>query len=82
MKPLIYSANRTSGFETSKYVVKYGEDETDPMTGDWCGVVYQKRTNGLVKEVFRATNTVLLEYACGDSPDAMLIATLALFLSK
>jgi len=82
MKPNIYTSTDNSGFETPKYRVYYGPDEIDLLTEEFCGVVYQKKSNGLEKEVFRANNSKLLEYACGNSPEAMLIATLALYLSK
>lgn len=82
MKPNIYTSGDYSGFETSKYRVYYGYEEADLLTEEWCGVVYLKKSSGLEKEVFRANNSKLLEHACGDSPEAMLIATLALYLSK
>ena len=77
MRPYILSGNREVLIDTPKVKMYYGERETDPLTGDYCFVVYK---NG--KEVFRKTNSELLDVACGESPEAMLIAGLSLFLSK
>lgn len=81
MKPNIYISGDYAGFETPKIKAYYGYEEIDPRSEEWCMVIYQKRTNGM-KEVFRKTNSELLDVACGDSPEAMLLAGLALYLSK
>lgn len=80
MKPIIYSANNHAAI-TGKISCYYGPEETDPLTGDWMFVVW-KNTVGSQKEVFRVSNTELLDVACGNSPSDMLIAGLALYLSK
>lgn len=77
MKPNIYSTGDYCGFESGKVKVYYGHEQIDGTTEEWCFVVWK---NG--KEVARYTNSQLLDIACGDSPKAMLIAGLALYLGK
>lgn len=78
MKPIIYNGRNFCSIITAKYTAYYGKDEVDPITQDWCMTV--KKND---KEVFRASNELLLEVAAGESPVDMLVAGLALyFLSK
>lgn len=78
MRPHIYSANREVLIEAApRFRAYYGEEQIDELTGDYCFVVWK---NG--KEVFRRTNTDLLDVACGESPEAMLIAGMALYLAR
>jgi hypothetical protein len=82
MKPIVYKTRDSAAINSGKMAVYYGEQETDPMTNEWCGVVFKNGTNGLQKEVFRATNSQLLEVSAGESPTDMLVATLALYLAR
>lgn len=77
MRPNIFDTNKSAGFATPKFEVYYGPKETDPETGDWCMTI---KKNG--KEVFRVPNSDLLLVANGEGPKDMLIAGLALYLSK
>ena len=77
MIPNNFIASDYCGFDGDKISVYYGYEETDELTGDWCFTV---KKNG--KEVFRATNERLLALAGNESPEAMLIAGLSLYLNK
>lgn len=77
MIPNVYSAGDYAGFDSPKIRAYYGYEQVDEQTEEWCFCVWK---NG--KEVFRKTNSELLNVACGESPEAMLIAGLSLFLSK
>jgi len=81
MKPVIYDHSTYSSILGGKLSAYYGQDETDERTGDWCAVIWKEGLNGK-KEVFRATNTELLEVASGNKPLDMLVAALALYLNK
>lgn len=76
-RPDVYSASDYAGIETPRFKAYYGYEETDPTTDEWCFVVWK---NG--KEVFRERNTRLLQIANGEGPVDMLLAGLALYLSK
>lgn len=76
-RPDIYVASDYAGIETPRFKAYYGYEEVDPHTDEWCFVVWKND-----KEVFRVRNTQLLDAACGDGPKDMLIAGLALYLSK
>jgi len=82
MKPIIYSARDHAAINADKITCYYGPLETDPKTGDWCFCVYKNYLGGSPKEVFRATNEQLLDVAAGEKPSDLLIAGLALYLSK
>lgn len=77
MRPSIFDTNKSAGFTSGKIDVYYGPEETDPDTGDWCVVV---KKNG--KEVLRVPNSELLLVANGEGPKDMLIAGLAIYLSR
>lgn len=77
MKPYIAYTNRSAEIENGKYRVYYGENETDPRTHDYCMVIWKND-----KEVFRKTNEQLLEIANGEGLKDLIIAGLALYLSK
>ncbi len=81
MKPIVYKSNTSASINSGKLSVYYGPNEIDPNTEEWAGVVW-KNSLGQQKEVFRANNSALLEISAGESPTDMLIATLALYLSK
>lgn len=70
-----------ASMETDKIRCYYGSKERDPLTSDWCFVVWKKSIGG-EKEVFRATNEQLLNVAYGERVSDMLIAGLALYLSR
>lgn len=76
MKPLIYSASDYASIDTGKFKAYYGYEEVG-QTEEWNFVVWK---NG--KEVFRKTNSELLDIACGEGPLDMLVAGLALYLGK
>lgn len=73
----VYSASDYACTEGGKVQAYYGYEVTDPDTEEWCFVV---RKSG--KEIFRKTNSQLLEIAGGESPLDMLCAGLALFVNK
>jgi hypothetical protein len=77
LNPTAYHGSYSSSIEGHKVSVYYGPNEIDPSTGEYCFVVLKSG-----KEVFRRTNSQLLDIAGGDSPEAMLIAGLALYLNK
>ena len=77
MRPTVYSAGDYAGFETPRFRAYYGYEQIDEQSEEWCMVVWK---NG--KEVFRKTNSELLDVACGDSPVDMLLAGLCLYLCK
>lgn len=77
MRPDIFDTNKSAGFNTPKLKVYYGQDSTDPETGEWQFTVTK---NG--KEVFSILNSELLTVANGEGPKDMLIAGLALYLAK
>jgi hypothetical protein len=77
MNPTAYKSSYTASIAGPKIDVYYGPNEIDPSTGEYCFVVYKNN-----KEVFRRTNSQLLDIAGGDSPESMLIAGLALYLNK
>lgn len=76
MKPTVYSGRHYSEILSGKYKAYYGENKTDETSGEW---VFYLEKNG--KEVFRATNSELLEVSGGEGPKDMLIAGIALYLS-
>jgi len=76
-KPYIYTGTREVLIDTPRVKVYYGSEETDEVTGDFCFVVWK---NG--KEVFRRSNAELLDVACGESPEAIMIAGLAMYLAR
>ena len=82
MKPIVYTGGTFAAINSGKYSCYYGENEVDPVSGEWKFVMFQNKTNGLQKEVFSATNSQLLEVANGEGPVDMLIAGLALYLAK
>jgi hypothetical protein len=65
MRPDIEYGRSHASLETDKVRCYYGEAETDPLTSDWCFVVWKKSVGG-EKEVFRKTNSELLEVANGE----------------
>lgn len=77
MIPQTYKSSDFAGIDGAKVRVYYGYDQIDPVTEEWCGVVWKNN-----KEVARYTNSQLLEVAPDDSPCGMIIATLALYLNK
>jgi hypothetical protein len=77
MKPYIYTGSRECHMDSPRYRAYYGQNETDPLTSDYCFVVWK---NG--KEVFRVTNAQLLDVACGESPKDVFIAGLSMYLSR
>lgn len=81
MRPDIEYGRSHASMDTDKIRCYYGEDETDPLTSDWCFVVWKKGISG-EKEVFRATNEQLLNVAYGERVSDMLIAGLSLYLSR
>ena len=82
MKPVIYTTRDHAAINSGKISCYYGEQEADPVTGEWNFVVWKNSTNGLQKEVFRVPNSQLLEVSNGEGPMDMLLAGLALYLSK
>lgn len=75
MKPYISYSNRSVDIETGKFRIYYGEKETDDRTHDWCMVIWKGD-----KEVFRKTNTELLELSNGEGVKDLLIAGLVSYL--
>ena len=69
MKPYINYTNRSAEIEKANISVYYGENEIDERSGDYCFVI---RKNG--KEIFRRTNTQLLDVANGEGLKDLLIA--------
>lgn len=76
MRPNCYIAGDYAGIE-GPIEAYYGYEVVDEDTEEWCFVVRKKG-----KEVFRRTNSQLLEIAPNNSPEGMLIAGLALYLNK
>lgn len=74
-KPYISYTNRSVDIETGKYKIYYGEKETDPMTHDYCLVIWKNN-----KEVYRKTNSQLLEISNGEGLKDLVIAALADYL--
>jgi hypothetical protein len=77
MRPIIYSASDYACLESGRIKAYYGYEQIDQDTDEWCFVVWKNN-----KEVFRKTNSELLDIPCGDGPKDMLIAGLALYLGK
>lgn len=75
MRPYISYSSRSAEIEKANLSVYYGENEIDERSGDYCFVI---RKNG--KEVFRKTNTELLEIANGEGLKDLLIAGLIAYL--
>lgn len=76
MIPNIYIASDHVLLETLKFKAYYGHELVD-YDGQWCFAVWK---NG--KEVFWKSNSELLEVACGESPEALFIAGLGMYLCK
>jgi hypothetical protein len=76
MKPYIFVSRSSASLTCGKYKVYYGEGEIDELTGDWCLVIWKND-----KEVARYTNSQLLDFSCGESPESLVIAGLAQYLS-
>ena len=75
MKPYISYTNRSVDIENGKFRVYYGEKETDPLTQDYCMVIWKGD-----KEVFRKTNAELLDIANGEGLKDLIIAGLVSYL--
>lgn len=75
MRPYISYTTRSAEIEKANISVYYGEKETDERSGDYCMVI---RKNG--KEVFRKTNSELLEIANGEGLKDLIIAGLIAYL--
>ncbi len=76
MIPNNYIAGDYAGFDANKYKVYYGYEQIDQESEEWCFVVWKGG-----REVFRRTNSELLNVAAQESPEAMLIAGLSLYLA-
>lgn len=76
MNPTNYISNRYASITGPKISAFYGEDP-DGISPEWVGLVYKND-----KEVFRKTNTELLDVAGNESPEALLLATLTLYLNR
>ena len=74
-KPYIFYSNRSALIETGKHSIYYGEDEIDPISGDYCLVVRRGE-----KEIARYTNSQLLEMANGEGMKDLVIAGLVIML--
>lgn len=74
-KPYIAYTNRSAHIDRDKYLVYYGPDEIDELTGDYCFVAWK---NG--KEVARYTNSQLLELSNGEGMKDLVIAGLVMML--
>lgn len=77
MMPNNYIGRDFASFDSGKIKVYYGPDFIDEETEEFCCVVFKNN-----KEVFRRTNSELLNVAAGESPEAMLIAGLSLYLAR
>jgi|GEM_PF-6298552 len=77
MMPNNYIGRDFASFDSGKIKVYYGSDVIDEDSQEFCFAVYKNN-----KEVFRRTNSELLNVAAGESPEAMLIAGLSLYLAK
>jgi hypothetical protein len=74
-KPYISYTNRSVDIETGRFRAYYGEKEIDSRTGDYCMVIWKGD-----KEVFRKTNTELLDIANGEGLKDIIIAGLVSYL--
>lgn len=77
MRPDISYSRHSAEINTHKFKVYYGSDQADPKTGEWNLVIWKND-----KEVARFTNSELLAVAYGERPSDLLLAGLALYLSK
>jgi hypothetical protein len=75
MRPYISYTTRSAEIEKANLKVYYGSAVTDETTGDYCFIIYK---NG--KEVFRRTNSQLLEITNGEGLKDLLIAGLIAYL--
>jgi hypothetical protein len=75
MKPYITYDTRSAFMEKGNYKIYYGQDETDPTTNEYCMVIWKGD-----KEVYRATNSQLLDIANGEGLKDLLIAGLISYL--
>jgi hypothetical protein len=74
-KPYISYTNRSVDIASGKMRVYYGENELDVLSGDYCMVIWKGD-----KEVFRKTNTELLDIANGEGLKDIIIAGLVSYL--
>ena len=77
MKPDITVKHNEAWVDSSKVTAYYGPMNIDENTQEWLCVI---KKNG--KQVFSASNSQLLDVACGESPESMLLAGIALYLSR
>jgi hypothetical protein len=75
MKVYISYSNRSVDIETGRLQIYYGEKEIDERSGDYCFVIRKGD-----KEVFRKTNTELLDIANGEGVKDLIIAGLVSYL--
>jgi len=76
MTPQTYIGTRYVSFNGPIVSGFYGEDP-DGKEEEWQFIVYKRD-----KEVFRRSNSQLIDSAGNDSPEAMLIAGLIQYLNK
>jgi len=77
MKPNITISRDSAYIDSPKLTAYYGNQKTDKETEEWLFIVTK---NG--KEVFSATNSELLEVSFGEGPKDLLIAGLAMYLTR
>lgn len=77
MRPDITIKHNEAWLTTPRFTAYYGPLNIDENTQEWMCVITK---NG--KEVFSATNSELLDVAFGEGPSDMLLAGLALYLSR
>ena len=75
MTPQVYVSSRHASF-SGKVSGYYGQDPKEE-SDEWVGIIYK---NG--KEVFRRSNSQLLETAGIDSPEGCLMSLLVLYLNN
>jgi hypothetical protein len=76
MIPNNYIGRDFASFDANKIKAYYGPNEIDQESEEFCFVLWKGG-----KEIFRRTNTELLNVAAQESPEAMLIAGLSLYLA-
>lgn len=75
MTPQVYVSSRHASF-SGKVSGYYGSDP-DETSEEWVGILYK---NG--KEIFRRSNSQLLEVTGIESPEGCLMALLVLYVNK
>jgi hypothetical protein len=77
IRPDISYTRYSAEINTSKFRVYYGSDQADSKTGEWHMVIWKND-----KEVARYSNSELLAVAYGERPSDLMLAGLALYLSR